>query len=233
MIGEFLMKLDVYIEFRDARKTITIDTPLKCPHCGRTMSPQHVGQSTSSESTNVSEEGRFSVVFRCSFEDCLKYFVIEYIHDSYAHASMVDYTYRPPIKVKLPENIEKVSPVFVEIYSQATVAESEALNQIAGVGYRKAAEFLIKDYVISKNPSDEEHIKSIMLEKVIADYLNDFPKIQVLAKSVAWIGNDETHYVRRHDGKDIQDLKKFILSAAQFIAADYDADEALAFTSSD
>ena len=226
------MKYDVYIEFRDARKAITIDTPSKCPHCGRTMSPQHVGQSTSSESTSVSEEGRFSVIFRCSFEDCLKYFVIEYIHDSYSHASMVDYTYRPPIKVKLPENIEKVSSVFVEIYSQATVAESEALNQIAGVGYRKAAEFLIKDYVISKNPSDEEHIKSIMLGKVIADYLNDFPKIQALAKSVAWIGNDETHYVRRHDGKDIQDLKKFILSAAQFIAADYDADEALAFTSS-
>lgn len=227
------MKLDVYIEFRDARKAITIDTPLKCPHCGRTMSPQHVGQSTSSESTSVSEEGRFSVIFRCSFEDCLKYFVIEYINDNYESASMVDYTYRPPIKVKLPENIEKVSPVFVEIYSQATVAESEALNQIAGVGYRKAAEFLIKDYAISKNPSDEEHIKSIMLGKVIADHLNNFPKIQALAKSVAWIGNDETHYVRRHDDKDIRDLKKFILSAAQFIAADYDADEALAFTSSD
>ena len=107
------------------------------------------------------------------------------------------------------------------------------MNQIAGVGYRKAAEFLIKDYVISKNPSDEEHIKSIMLGQVIAEYLNDFPKIQALAKSVSWIGNDETHYVRRHDDKDIQDLKKFILSAAQFIAADYDADEALAFTSSD
>lgn len=227
------MKLNVEIYFRDMRTTVTIDTPSKCPHCGRTMSPLHVGQSTSSERTSISEEGRFSVIFRCSFEDCLKYFVIEYINDNFDSASMVDYTYRPPIKVKLPENIEKVSPVFVEIYSQATVAESEALNQIAGVGYRKAAEFLIKDYVISKNPSDEEHIKSIMLGKVIADYLNDFPKIQVLAKSVAWIGNDETHYVRRHDGKDIQDLKKFILSAAQFIAADYDADEALAFTSSD
>lgn len=227
------MKLNVEIYFRDMRTTVTIDTPSKCPHCGRTMSPLHVGQSTSSERSSISEEGRFSVIFRCSFEDCLKYFVIEYINDNFDSASMVDYTYRPPIKVKLPENIEKVSPVFVEIYSQATVAESEALNQIAGVGYRKAAEFLIKDYVISKNPSDEEHIKSIMLGKVIADYLNDFPKIQVLAKSVAWIGNDETHYVRRHDGKDIQDLKKFILSAAQFIAADYDADEALAFTSSD
>ena len=226
------MKLNVEIYFRDMRTTVTIDTPSKCPHCGRTMSPLHVGQSTSSERTSVSEEGRFSVIFRCSFEDCLKYFVIEYINDNYESASTVNYTYRPPIKVKLPENIEKVSPVFVEIYSQATVAESEVLNQIAGVGYRKAAEFLIKDYVISKNPSDEEHIKSIMLGKVIADYLNDFPKIQALAKSVAWIGNDETHYVRRHDGKDIDDLKKFILSAAQFIAADYDADEALLFTSS-
>lgn len=227
------MKLDVLIKFRDAQTTITIDTPSKCPHCGRTMSPQHVGQSTSSDGASASEKGRFSVIFRCSFENCLKYFVIEYIHDNYEIATMVDYSYRPPIKVKLPENIEKVSPVFVEIYSQATVAEREVLDQIAGVGYRKAAEFLIKDYAISKNPSDEEHIKSIMLGKVIADYLNDFPKIQALAKSVAWIGNDETHYVRRHDDKDIRDLKKFILSAAQFIAADYDADEALAFTSSD
>lgn len=226
------MKLNVYIHFRDAGATVTIDTPSKCPHCGRTMSPLHVGQSASSETTNISEEGRFSVCFRCSFEDCLKYFVIEYINDDYESATMVDYTYRPPIKVKLPENIEKVSPVFVEIYSQATVAESEALNQIAGVGYRKAAEFLIKDYAISKNKDDEEKIKAILLGQVIAEYLNDFPKIQALAKSVAWIGNDETHYVRRHDDKDIQDLKKFILSAAQFIAADYDADEALSFTSS-
>ena len=226
------MKLNVYIHFRDAGATVTIDTPSKCPHCGRTMSPLHVGQSASFETTNISEEGRFSVCFRCSFEDCLKYFVIEYINDDYESATMVDYTYRPPIKVKLPENIEKVSPIFVEIYSQATVAESETLNQIAGVGYRKAAEFLIKDYAISKNPSDEGKIKAIMLGQVIADYLNDFPKIQALAKSVAWIGNDETHYVRRHDGKDIDDLKKFILSAAQFIAADYDADEALSFTSS-
>ncbi len=226
------MKLNVSINFRDMRSTVTIDTPSKCPHCGRTMSPLHVGQSISSEISSISYEGRFSVIFRCSFEDCLKYFVIEYINDNFESASMVNYTYRPPIKVKLPENIEKVSPVFVEIYSQATVAEAEVLNQIAGFGYRKAAEFLIKDYAISKNKDDEEKIKTIMLGQVIADYLNDFPKIQALAKSIAWIGNDETHYVRKHNDKDIQDLKKFILSVAQFIEADYDTDEALSFTSS-
>ncbi|MDY5635237.1 MAG: hypothetical protein SPF57_02590 [Streptococcus orisratti] len=225
------MLYDVYIQFRDSRDKISIDTPSTCPHCGRTMSPQHVGESRSSDKSSYSNKGHFSVIFRCSFEDCLKYFVVEYIHSEPSRGIAVDYSYRPPIKVRLPENVEKVSPTFVEIYSQATVAESEKLDQIAGVGYRKAAEFLIKDYVISKNPDDEETIKKNMLGKVISDYLSDFPKLQALAKSVAWIGNDETHYVRRHNNKDLQDLKRFILASAQFIAADYDADDALSFTS--
>lgn len=212
---------------------VKFEYPEYCPHCGKSISPEKIHISDSEDSYS-SGDARFVVTFRCSRSACKKYFAVEYIFTSTSElCSIAKYSYRPPIKVKLPENIEKVSPVFVEIYSQATVAESEALNQIAGVGYRKAAEFLIKDYVISKNPSDEEHIKSIMLGQVIAEYLSDFPKIQALAKSVSWIGNDETHYVRRHNDKDIQDLKRFILSAAQFIAADYDADEALAFTSSD
>lgn len=213
-------------------QTVKIEYPEYCPHCGKSISPERIHVSGSEDSYS-SGNARFVVTFRCSRSTCKKYFAVEYIFTSISElCSIAKYSYRPPIKVKLPENIEKVSPVFVEIYSQATVAESEALNQIAGVGYRKAAEFLIKDYAISKNKDDEEKIKAIMLGQVIADYLNDFPKIQALAKSVAWIGNDETHYVRRHDDKDIQDLKKFILSAAQFIAADYDADEALSFTSS-
>ena len=212
---------------------VKFEYPEYCSHCGKSISPEKIHISDSEDSYS-SGDARFVVTFRCSRSACKKYFAVEYIFTSTSElCSIAEYSYRPPIKVKLPENIEKVSPVFVEIYSQATVAESEALNQIAGVGYRKAAEFLIKDYVISKNPSDEEHIKSIMLGQVIAEYLSDFPKIQALAKSVSWIGNDETHYVRRHNDKDIQDLKRFILSAAQFIAADYDVDEALAFTSSD
>lgn len=213
------------------RQTVKFEYPEYCPHCGKNISPEKIYVSDSEDSYS-SEDARFVVTFRCSRSACKKYFAVEYIFTSPSKlCSIAKYSYRPPIKVKLPENIEKVSPVFVEIYSQATVAESEALNQIAGVGYRKAAEFLIKDYTISKNKDDEEKIKAIMLGQVIAEYLNDFPKIQALAKSVAWIGNDETHYVRRHDDKDIQDLKKFILSAAQFIAADYDADEALSFIS--
>lgn len=57
------------------------------------------------------------------------------------------------------------------------------MEQIAGVGYRKALEFLIKDYAISKNSEDEDKIKKMLLGKTIENYLNDFPKLQRLAKA--------------------------------------------------
>ena len=44
------------------------------------------------------------------------------------------------------ENIKKLSSNFCEIFNQAYVAELMKLNEIAGIGYRKALEFLIKDY---------------------------------------------------------------------------------------
>jgi hypothetical protein len=44
----------------------------------------------------------------------------------------------------IPKELIDLSPNFEEIYSQAYLAEKYDLNQIAGVGYRKALEFLIK-----------------------------------------------------------------------------------------
>lgn len=214
-------------------RTIKIEYPEYCPHCGKSISPERIHVSDS-EDSYTSGHAIFSVTFRCSRSECKKFFAVEYCYASHSNScSISEYSYRPPIKVNLPENIEKVSSMFVEIFSQATIAESEKLDHVAGVGYRKSAEFLIKDYVISKNPDEEENIKNKFLGEIISMYLTDFPKLQALAKTVAWIGNDETHYTRRHNDKDIRDLKKFILATAQFIAADYDADEALEFVSSE
>lgn len=211
---------------------VKIEYPEYCPHCGKSISPERMHISDSEDSYS-NGDARFVATFRCSRSACKKFFAIEYIFTGRSDiCTIAEYSYRPPIKVRLPENIEKVSPMFVEIYGQATIAETEKLDQIAGVGYRKSAEFLIKDYAIRKSPENEDKIKKMPLGQVIDTYLKDFPKIQTLAKAVAWIGNDETHYIRKHDKKDIQDLKNFILSAAQFIAADYDVDVALEFTSS-
>ena len=42
------------------------------------------------------------------------------------------------------EAITSLSPDFVSIYTQAALAESLGLDQICGIGYRKAIEFLVK-----------------------------------------------------------------------------------------
>lgn len=239
MLGVIFMKKTINVSFRnDFTRTFDFDIPVNCPHCGNTMSPII----KSAFSANLVDDlySTIGLLAKCTYENCSHYYALEYILENslngynrlvYSVPELFHFEYSPPIKIDLPENIEQVSPNFIEIYSQATLAESEKLYQIAGVGYRKAAEFLIKDYAISKNPDKIDHIKKTMLGSVIGEYLKDFPKIQSLAKAIAWIGNDETHYQRRHDDKDIQDLKRFIKASAQFIAADYDVDEAIDFTS--
>ena len=102
------------------------------------------------------------------------------------------------------------------------------LNEIAGIGYRKALEFLIKDYCIDKNKEQEEKIKKEPLSQVITNYiLSD--KIKNFAKASIWIGNDETHYVRKYEDKDIKDLKRFISATVAYITYELIADSAQEF----
>jgi len=223
-----ILKEDVLINYRDGTGTATLKIHNICPHCGEEVSPKVFGGYSNDGYRELHKV--IGIILRCSREKCRRYYSLEYEYNG-SQCKFRESLYRPSIKVELPENIEKVSSAFVEIYSQATVAESEGLDQIAGVGYRKSAEFLIKDYAIRKSPDDEASIKKKLLGAVIKEYLNEFPRIQQLSTAIAWIGNDETHYVRRHDNKDIDDLKRFIKASAQFIAADYDVDEAFEFTS--
>lgn len=109
----------------------------------------------------------------------------------------------------LPIEIEKISPGFVKIYKQASIAEEQELDEISGMGYRKALEFLIRDYALSVYPDKKDAILSTPLAKCIKEYI-DNDGIKTLATASAWIGNDETHYLRHHADRDISDLKKFI-----------------------
>ena len=85
-----------------------------------------------------------------------------------------------------------------------------SLMEICGVGYRKALEFLIKDYIIQGKSEDiVDKIKKIRLAKCIDDYVED-EKLKAVAKRAVWLGNDETHYVRKWENKDVQDLKGVI-----------------------
>ena len=43
----------------------------------------------------------------------------------------------------------------------------------------------------------------------INDYV-DNSKIKTVSKRAVWLGNDETHYVRKWEGKNLHDLKTLI-----------------------
>lgn len=114
-----------------------------------------------------------------------------------------------------PDAITGLSSSFVEIFNQASEAESLKLFEVAGPGYRKALEFLVKDFAISANPAHTETIKGKRLQKVINDYIDD-ANIKDCAERAWWLGNDESHYINKWE-KDIAILKDVITLVVNWI----------------
>jgi hypothetical protein len=116
--------------------------------------------------------------------------------------------------------VTTVSPRFVEIYNQASAAEHAGLDQICGPGYRKALEFLIKDFLKSFAVDDAEKstIERAQLGTCIARI--EYPKLKMAASRATWIGNDETHYVRKWEDQDLTDLKKLINLTVHWVTAE-------------
>ena len=127
-----------------------------------------------------------------------------------------------PTTTEFSKYIIEASPQFIKIYNQANTAECYGLDEIAGIGYRKSLEFLIKDYLIS-NISDEDE-KDNIRRKPLASCINDnidSKNLQIVASRAAWIGNDEAHYIRRHEDKDITDLKRLIDLTVRWIESEF------------
>ena len=127
--------------------------------------------------------------------------------------------------IAFPQCIQDISANFCKIYNESYVAEKQGLTSICGVGYRKALEFLTKDYMIRKSPDDTEAIRKESLGQTI-NRIDDI-RIKTLSERTAWIGNDETHYVRKHENKDMSDMKKFIEALINFIVYESTFEEAL------
>lgn len=107
------------------------------------------------------------------------------------------------------DEINSTSKNFVTIFNQAQQAETLGLSEIAGPGYRKALEFLVKDYAIIRYPETSNKIKQKFLASVINDHVSD-AKIKSTAKRATWLGNDETHYYRKWEDKELRDMKILI-----------------------
>lgn len=205
-----------------------------CPHCGKEVMPIVIFAVASKKSTE--EKNEVAVLTRCPRSECGKYNIQAYLSiksrshiGAFYEMTRLKYTYHPPLENDLPRKLNEAFPAFKEIYDQSLKAESMGLDQIAGIGFRKSLEFLIKSYAISKDPDNQSKIEKETLSNTIKNRYGDFPKIQKLAELAAWIGNDETHFVKKHTEINISNMKEFLNAAALFIAADMEVDFATAY----
>lgn len=184
-------------------------TPDSCPLCHFSITPIDwtIGVVT----------GQFMErVLQCPNAACQHLFLARY----YFNGSHFDLKNCVPAEIRPPsksETIKRISDDFCKIYDESYKAEAQGLKLVAGPGYRKALEFLIKDYVISQCPETEQEkvaahktdVEKMQLGPCIANYVKS-EQIKEIAKRAAWLGNDETHYVRKWESKDLDDLKKLI-----------------------
>lgn len=205
-----------------------------CPHCGKEVMPAVI-YSAGTEKHDA-EYNEIAVLLRCPRSECRKHNVQSFSYKKSTSSSSIisnmtriKYTFKPQLINDLPKEINETFTDFKSIYDQSLEAESLGLDQIAGIGFRKSLEFLIKSYALLRDPDSQSKIEKETLNNTIQNRYGDFPKIQKLAELAAWIGNDETHFVKKHTEIDINDMKKFLRSAALFIAADMDADFAATY----
>lgn len=196
-------------------QNFTIDRfPDECPVCHTRILPRFV--EAIFEKTPGGALHLLQGAFQCTTEKCHQLFVATYSRISDTGGKLAQVAPVSPKSHPFSAEIQEVSPTFVDIYNQVIVAEAANLHQLTGIGLRKALEFLVKDYAISQKPKDADKIKAEWLGRCINEYIDD-PKIKQCAKLAAWLGNDETHYIRKWEGKDINDLKVLIRLTVNWI----------------
>lgn len=208
------------IDSRKAYVTFSDDEITECPLCHKLLTPKALTGCVYSNDTKTF----VSVLYVCN--GCRSAFMATFelssgaINNLEAYYSAKHFIECAPIKYTeqvFDKSISSLSQQFVKIYNQALAAETSGLDEIAGIGYRKALEFLIKDFAIHEHPDDTEDIKKMLLSPCIQKYI-DNDRIKTLAERSVWIGNDEAHYIRKQEDRDISDMKAFIKATVYFIS---------------
>ena len=221
-----------YFEITNNRKKYVCEKPSMCPMCNSKISPLEMYSFLNGETGYITRS------FECPA--CGKGFIthlkareerVLYGGEYYYQTSFIGAYPNHPVTRNFDDSILKVSPSFCDIYNQALAAEAYGLNEISGIAYRKSLEFLIKDYCIYKRPDATEEIKKEPLSQVITNYVEG-ERIKTNAKASTWLGNDETHYTKKYEDKDINDLKKFIEATLAYINYEVISDEAEEFINS-
>lgn len=210
------------VNYETGTETFELPLPTQCPNCSVAYSDEPLtSYCVKSEDFYGDVEFNAYALYFCPH--CDRIFLVHYhIFDvaySYGHnlPGYIACIYPTPTgETDFTDRIKAISPKFIDIYHQSEKAENDGLTEICGMGYRKSLEFLIKDYAIAFNRDKEADIAKSFLSPCINEYI-DNKRIKSLATASAWIGNDETHYTRKHEDYNIEHLKLFISAVVSYI----------------
>jgi len=184
-----------------------VTPPKKCSICHHAIAPKYI------DFVQTNSHG-YDFAFQCT--NCHQIFIAKYEYNN-GHPYRLSYIYpKVPQKIDFEKEIEEISPLFSETYNQSLYAESNSLHQLTGIGLRKSLEYLIKDFLIAENPEKEESIKKSTLAQCIENFIDD-TNLKEVSKRATWLGNDETHYVKKWEDKDINDLKILVKLTVNWI----------------
>ena len=205
---------------------LSFDPERICPHCGTSFNGEVMNSVVAPHydragNTVTKSTAILYVLHYCQV--CSQAFFSVYKPDTMDPGlySLVNSFPRRMETVDFDEQLKNLSPRFVKVYKQAAKAELMNLDELCGMGYRKALEFLIKDYLIFRDPAKADEIGKELLAASIRRIPND--NVQTLASRASWIGNDETHYIRKHEGLSYKEVKLFLDQMASYILFDLKA----------
>ena len=109
--------------------------------------------------------------------------------------------------------LQKYFPSFVEVFEQAAQADHLKLTQVAGPGYRKALEFLVKEWLINegeaerKQGQERETIENTSLANCVKKLDSN---LAAIGRITVLLGNDETHYKKMFQEYDVTMLRALL-----------------------
>jgi len=187
--------------------------PNICPHCHVVNNPEPIWQARTKDTDNV--DSNISA-WKCANSECRKLFIALYqlvegkaklIRFLNGYPKGPDWP-KPILELKNRNGEDTEQSRFIRTYLQSLEAENYGLDEIAGMGFRKAIEYLVKDWAINTNPEDQEKIQELWLGQVIKKYYKG--DLKDILERATWLGNDQAHYNRLFEEFDIDILKELI-----------------------
>jgi hypothetical protein len=198
------------------RGNTLIHEPNICPHCHITIMPRYINHLLSKD---TDEQDCFIISWECTNSKCLKAFVVlyklvasEFEFSRYLNGLPKGPEWPKPIldlkSGTIDEQSQPIQSKFIKTYLQSLVAENSGLDELAGMGYRKSIEYLVKDWAIQSKPEDNEVIKGKWLSQIITDYFTG--DLKDILERATWLGNDQSHYNKLFEDYNLEDLKELI-----------------------